>query len=499
MIMETNMLFTAAKLKPLNYKTDCAVVFCHAKSLLPSAAAVDSVLKGTILSLLKSEELGAKAGKSAWLNLPETEHAFKRVLCVSLGEDKESTAISLTDIRKALQGAASALVNSSAKHVAFYPDMNNYSPMVQEQFGQLLAQTLLTESYSYRTTKPSATKACALKKVAVDTSSPKLKQQLDYGAAIASGINEARELGNLPGNICTPSFLAQRAKELAASSAKLKVKILSEAQMEKLGMGSLLSVSRGSDEPAKLIVMEYQGTPAKKTQPHVLVGKGITFDTGGISLKPGAAMDEMKFDMCGAASVFGTMQSLIQLQAEVNVVGIVAAAENMPSGKATKPGDVVTSMSGQTIEILNTDAEGRLVLCDALSYAERYKPASVIDIATLTGACVVALGHHASGLFSNDQDLATALLSSGEQSHDRAWQMPLWEDYQQSLDSNFADMANIGGREAGAITAACFLSRFTKKYKWAHLDIAGAAWVAGKAKGATGRPVALLVHYLMNN
>jgi len=275
--------------------------------------------------------------------------------------------------------------------------------------------------------------------------------------------------------------------------------------MEKLGMGAFLSVSKGSDEEGKMIIMEYRGADkasdkSKKLQNvPVIVGKGITFDTGGISLKPGASMDEMKFDMCGAASVFGVIKTLVEMNAKINVVGVVAAAENMPSGRASKPGDVVTSMSGQTIEILNTDAEGRLVLCDALTYVERYKPSSVVDIATLTGACVIALGSHASGLYANQQELADKLLASGQNAQDKAWQMPLWDEYQKQLDSNFADMANIGGRPAGSVTAACFLSRYTKAYPWAHIDIAGTAWKSGGAKGATGRSVALLVDYLLNN
>jgi len=302
----------------------------------------------------------------------------------------------------------------------------------------------------------------------------------------------------LPGNICTPTYLASEAKRLARGQAALSVKVLEEKQMKELGMGSLLSVSAGSDQPAKLIVMEYAGG-GKKDAPIALVGKGITFDTGGISLKPGAGMDEMKFDMCGAASVLGTMQTLLELKLPINVVGIIAASENMPNGRATKPGDIVTSMSGQTIEILNTDAEGRLVLCDALTYTERFAPKAVIDIATLTGACVIALGSHASGLYSNRDDLAQALLKAGEEANDRAWHMPLWDDYQKQLDSNFADMANIGGREGGSITAACFLSRFAKNFPWAHLDIAGTAWKSGGSKGATGRPVSLLVQYLLNS
>jgi leucyl aminopeptidase len=296
--------------------------------------------------------------------------------------------------------------------------------------------------------------------------------------------------------VCTPGYLAQQARKLAKDNAKLSTEILDEKKMKQLGMGSLLSVSAGSDEPAKLIVMQYKG--GKRGQkPYVLVGKGITFDSGGISLKPGAKMDEMKYDMGGAASVFGTVRAVLAMELPINLVAIVAAAENMPNGRATKPGDVVTSMSGKTIEVLNTDAEGRLVLCDALTYAERFKPQAVIDIATLTGACVVALGSHASGLYSNNEKLAEQLLAAGIESHDRAWRMPLWDDYQKQLDSNFADIANIGGPGGGSVTAACFLARFTENYHWAHLDIAGSAWDS-TPKGATGRPVGLLTRYLMD-
>ncbi|MGB5472943.1 MAG: leucyl aminopeptidase, partial [Gammaproteobacteria bacterium] len=297
--------------------------------------------------------------------------------------------------------------------------------------------------------------------------------------------------------ICTPAYLASQARELAKSSPKLKVSVMEEASMKKHGMGALLSVARGSDEPAKLITLQYSGGKAG-AKPVVLVGKGVTFDSGGISIKPAAAMDEMKFDMCGAASVLGTLRACVEMNLPLNVVGVIPATENLPGGRAIKPGDIVTSMSGQTIEILNTDAEGRLILCDALTYSERFKPDVVIDIATLTGACVIALGGHAAGLLSNDGDLANQLLAAGESAADRAWQLPLWEDYQPQLDSNFADMANIGGREAGTITAACFLSRFTKNYHWAHLDIAGVAWKNGKEKGATGRPVTLLTQFLLD-
>jgi leucyl aminopeptidase len=316
------------------------------------------------------------------------------------------------------------------------------------------------------------------------------------GAAIAAGVTLARELGDLPGNICTPSYLAERARSLAAEHPKLHVEVLEEHDMQELGMGALLSVSRGSREPAKLVVMRYEGGK-KGDKPVVLVGKGLTFDAGGISIKPAAAMDEMKYDMCGGASVLGAVYATLALELRINLVGVVPASENLPDGEANKPGDIVTSMSGQTVEILNTDAEGRLILCDALTYSERFDPAVVIDLATLTGACVVALGKHPAGLFTADEKLALEVLAAGDYAGDRAWRLPLWEDYQSQLDSNFADMANIGGRDAGAITAACFLSRFTKKYPWAHLDIAGIAWRSGKEKGATGRPVALLTQFLL--
>jgi leucyl aminopeptidase len=323
-----------------------------------------------------------------------------------------------------------------------------------------------------------------------------IKLGIKEGQAIAEGMNLTKDLGNLPPNICTPTYLANQAKKIA-KDFKMKSTILSQKQIEQLKMGSFLSVAKGSRLEPKFIIIEHK-KGKKSSKPVVLVGKGITFDSGGISLKPGAAMDEMKYDMCGAATVLGVMKTIGLLNLPLNVVGLIPACENMPDGLAVKPGDIVTSMSGQTIEILNTDAEGRLVLCDALTYAERYKPESVIDIATLTGACVIALGHHASAVFSKSDDLANDLLEAGNKSIDKAWRMPLWDEYQPLLNSNFADIANIGGRAAGSITAACFLSRFTKKYSWAHIDIAGTAWNSGANKGATGRPVSLLCQFLIH-
>jgi leucyl aminopeptidase len=315
------------------------------------------------------------------------------------------------------------------------------------------------------------------------------------GEAIAAGVTLAREFGNRPGNYCTPTWLGQQAKKLAKQFG-LEVDVLDKKDVEKLGMGSFLAVAQGSDEPLRFIVARYDGA-AKTEPPVVLVGKGITFDTGGISLKPGADMDEMKFDMCGAASVLATLATVASLKARINLVCIVPACDNMPSGRAVKPGDVVTSMSGQTIEILNTDAEGRLILCDALTYAERFKPAVVVDVATLTGACVVALGHHHTGLFTPDDQVAAKMLAAGGSALDSCWRMPLDDEYDEALKSNFADMANVGGRPGGAITAAMFLRRYTAKYPWAHLDIAGTAWKSGTHKGATGRPVGLLTHFVL--
>ncbi len=325
----------------------------------------------------------------------------------------------------------------------------------------------------------------------------KCEPAIKYACAIAKGIKLTRDLGNYPSNICTPNYLAEHAIKLAKNRTSLTVNVLEESDMEKLGMGSLLSVSQGSSEPAKLITLEYRA--GKKSQkPVVIIGKGVTFDTGGISIKPSQAMDEMKYDRCGAASVMGTMAAVTELKLPINVVGIIPATENMPSGDATNPGDIFTSMSGQTVEVLNTDAEGRLILCDAITYSKKYNPEVVIDIATLTGACVIALGKHATGLLSNHNPLARELINAGEESGDRVWQLPLWDEYQQQLNSPFADIANIGGREAGTITAACFLSRFAEKLQWAHLDIAGTAWLSGSKKGATGRPVSLLMQYILN-
>ncbi len=481
--------------QPELQRTACAIVGVYSKGPLRGAAkALDKAAGGTLAKLVKRGDLKGDFAQVLLLPLL-TGIAAERVLVVGLGEGQP---VSEADFRKLVQTVLGALVEAKVSEAAWLLEPIEVKDRDGAwQLTQLaLAATLREYRYTETLSKPKP--ALLLQKLQIGAAAGAAgKAAIERGSAIGRGMNLARRLGDLPANICTPSFLAKEAKALARGHGKLSVQILEEKAMRELGMGALLSVTAGTEQPAKLIVFEYKGG-ARSAAPQVLIGKGITFDSGGISIKPGPKMDEMKYDMCGAASVFGTLSAVAELKLPINVIGIVAAAENLPSGSATKPGDVVTSMSGQTIEILNTDAEGRLVLCDALTYAARFKPAAVIDIATLTGACVVALGKHASGLFSNQDDFAAVLLGAGRAIGDRAWQLPLWEDYQKSLDSNFADMANIGGPYGGAITAACFLARYAKQYRWAHLDIAGVAWDEGAAKGATGRPVGLLTQYLLD-
>ena len=483
---------------PDKLRTACLVVGVFDKCRLTEpAAALDKASEGFLSRTLKRGDLIGETGQSLMLyQVPGCR--CERVLMIGLGPEKEWD---LPSYRKAVARVTGILDASHATEaVTCLPALE---PAQVDLYRVLRETVICSEDALYRfdrcKSNPKARRR-PLKKLGLYTGTgrhPKAVQNaIPHGKAIAGGVAMAKDLGNLPGNLCTPDYLANQARALGRRSPNLRVRVLNEQQMGKLGMGALLSVSRGSRQPARLIVMEYQGgKPGGK--PVVIVGKGLTFDAGGISLKPAAAMDEMKYDMCGGASVLGTVAACTELDLPVNLVGIVPASENLPDGDANKPGDIVTSMSGQTIEVLNTDAEGRLILCDALTYAERYKPAAVIDIATLTGACIIALGAHASGLLSNDDALAGEILAAGVRTGDRAWRLPLWDDYQEQLDSNFADMANIGGKGAGTITAACFLSRFTGKFKWAHLDIAGTAWESGSKKGATGRPVQLLTQILL--
>ncbi|MDX1606685.1 MAG: leucyl aminopeptidase [Candidatus Competibacterales bacterium] len=493
------MEFVITSGHPAKQSSDCLVVGVFEERQLSSAAQrLDEASDGRIAELLQRGDLGGKSGQSLLLyDAPGSRSA--RLLLVGCGKPEELDA---RRYRQIIGHAAKALQATGAESAAVYLTTLEVQDRDERWNVRQAAEGLLGAGYRFtRMKSKSSDPADRLQSVTFAVSRRKTQKDAEQAVtearAITAGSALARDLGNLPGNVCTPRYLAGQAEELAKQHKKLKTRILEPDELEKLGAGSLLSVARGSEEPARLIVMEYRNGP-KKQAPVVLVGKGITFDTGGISIKPAAAMDEMKFDMCGAASVFGTVKACAELALPLNLVGIVAAAENMPGGRATKPGDIVTSLSGQTVEILNTDAEGRLVLCDALTYSERYEPDVVIDIATLTGACVIALGNHPHGVFSNDAELAQSLLAAGDEAFDRGWQMPLWEDYQEALDSNFADMANVGGREGGAITAACFLWRFARKLRWAHLDIAGTAWLSGKQKGATGRPVPLLTQFLLD-
>lgn len=476
-------------------KTECLVLAYGPKGLdSPDLQQIDQATEGLIARLIKKGDIKYADGGMQLINEPKGL-AAERLLIFSAGKEtlNEQTCLNT------LSTLASQLTKLPIKSASISLEDIAVTGRERPWLAQQLARKLGEAAYLFNPFKAREKKPVSLGKVSLICPSRQgigpVKQALLLGGAIANGVNRSRELGDLPGNICTPSYLSSQARELAGQYPNLDCKVLSEKQMETLGMGSLLSVTAGTEQPAKMIVLEYKGGKSRG-KPIVLVGKGVTFDSGGISLKPGAGMDEMKYDMCGAASVIGTLSAIAEYKLPLNVTGIIPAVENMPSGTATRPGDVVTSMSGQTIEVLNTDAEGRLILCDALTYAGRYKPSFVIDIATLTGACVMALGSHASGLLSNDDTLAQALESAGQTSGDRVWRLPLWNEYDKQLKSNFADMANIGGREAGTITAACFLGRFTKNYRWAHLDIAGTAWNSGANKGATGRPVPLLVEFL---
>jgi len=493
------MQFTVTTAKAADHKTAVAIVPVYEKAAMGAGAKALDKPGGIISRALKNGDIKGKSGEL--LLLTETgELACDRILLVGCGE---RGSLDRQAFRKALAAAMQWLRSKP------YPDATSYITLEAikgadpERRAAITAEVWHHAAYRFSQMKSKPEDVSpALKSLTVAARDAKTARQMRKGVAqgdaLGQGMSYMRTLGNLPGNVCTPAHLVKEARALARGNKQMSCKVLSEADMKKLGMGSLLSVTAGSVQPAHLIVLEYKGAAASR-KPVVLVGKGITFDTGGISLKPPPTMDEMKYDMSGAASVFGVFKALRELQPKQNVVGIIPTCENMPGGNATKPGDIVTSMSGQTIEVLNTDAEGRLILCDALTYAQKnYEPAALIDIATLTGACVIALGSHHCGLMSNSDALAKKLLAAGQAADDRAWQLPLGDDYERQLESNFADMANIGGREAGTITAGCFLGKFTRDVDWAHLDIAGTAYVGGKTKGSTGRPVPLLFEYILS-
>ncbi len=484
---------------PEKQRTACVIVgIFESRRLSPAAKAIDTVSKKYLSNLIRRGDMDGQKGQYLLLhNVPGM--IADRVLLIGCGKEREIDDRNYCTI---IANSIRALNHTgSLEGVNYLSELNIKGRDHNWKIRQAVqtAEHILYKFVELKSKKKKNRRPLRKITFTVPTRRelPQGEIAMNEGRAIANGIKLTRDLANSPSNICTPSYLAQQATVLAKGHHSLTVNILEEADMKKLGMGSLLSVSQGSNEPAKLITLEYKGSKNSQ-KPIVLVGKGVTFDTGGISIKPAQAMDEMKFDMCGAASVFGTLSAVTELGLPVNVVGVIPTTENMPSGTATKPGDIFTSMSGQTVEVLNTDAEGRLILCDAITYSERFNPAVVIDIATLTGSCVVALGKHATGLLSNHSPLARELLNAGEESGDRTWQLPLWDVYQQQLNSPFADMSNIGGREAGTITAACFLSRFAEKLHWAHLDIAGTAWLSGNNKGATGRPVSLLMQYILN-
>ncbi len=492
------MKITVKACNPDAQKAHCAVIgLTDSRTLSDFTKMVDQAMGGALKKRVASGDVTGKKNQVATLYEP-TGLACDRLVIVGFGKRNK---LSLADYRKVCRRAAEAVRNSGCRNVSLWlPEMEVRQADI-EQTSRHLTEALLDAWYRFDELKSEPGDDKAPQQVTICVSDKrhlnKTKAGVRVGEAVGHGMQAARRLADLPGNICTPAFLASEARKLQRSH-KLKIHVLDDKDMKRLGMGALLSVARGSRQSPRLITMEYSGGK-KSDAPVALVGKGITFDAGGISIKPAAAMDEMKYDMCGAASVFGALIAASELNLPVNVVGVIPSAENLPDGNANKPGDIVKSMSGQTVEVLNTDAEGRLILCDALTYTAQYKPDVVIDIATLTGACVVALGHYASGLMTNNQRLGDQIVQAGERSLDRVWKLPLWDDYQASLDSNFADMANIGGRSAGAITAGCFLSRFTKEFKWAHLDIAGTAWNSGgKDKGATGRVVPLLSQYLID-
>lgn len=483
--------FQSASFDALAGITTDALIVVVAGEALP--VGVDSTIAALVADAIKLGDFEMKAGKTLLLQRPVGVKAPRLLLSAS-------GKTTLKAARSALQAALAQLKGRGAVQAAVaFVGFDALTESLAEQF----VLTAMDSAYVYRQTKPSAPAPGKLAKLVLlgdkaDASAAKVaKAGLARGQAIGAGIELARHCANLPGNVATPTFLGEQTKLLGKSHG-LKVEVLDKKAVEKLGMGSFLSVAQGSDEPLRFIVARYDGA-AKTVAPIVLVGKGITFDSGGISLKPGPGMDEMKFDMGGAASVLGTMRAVAELKPKLNVVMLIAACENMPSGHAVKPGDVVTSMSGQTIENLNTDAEGRLVLCDALTYAERFKPAVVVDVATLTGACVIALGGVRSGMYASDDELAALLTAAGDAALDPCWRMPLDDEYEEGLKSNFADVANVAGREGGSITAAKFLQRFAAKYRWGHLDIAGTAWKGGAAKGGTGRPVGLLTHFVLSH
>ncbi|MEO0421497.1 MAG: leucyl aminopeptidase [Pseudomonadota bacterium] len=466
-------------------------------TLGPATAQLDASLDGAVRRIIDAGDFKGKLGDTFVLS--GLGGSIARVVLTGVGEASELDA---KRYRRALIAGADAAAGTAAEDVTLLNTLEPPAGMSTAEAVRLSVECVAYATYRFTAFKSKGAEAAgalpsACTMLVAEDAVAEGEQGLAVGDAVAAGVALARDLGNMPANACTPTYLAETAQRIAADNPNMTARALDQDEIEELGMGSFLSVTQGSREPPKLIIMEYKGGQ-EGDAPVALVGKGITFDTGGICIKPAPSMDEMKYDMCGAAGVLGTMQSVARLSPASNVVAIVPACENMPDGLATRPGDIVTAMDGQTIEILNTDAEGRLILCDAICYAKRYNPDVIVDVATLTGACVIALGEHYSGLMSNDDALAEALMAAGRSACDVAWRLPMEDDYAEVLKSNFADFANVGGRPGGAITAACFLHKFARDQRWAHLDIAGSAWKGGKAKGGTGRPVSLLMQYILD-
>ncbi|GGZ06569.1 MAG: leucyl aminopeptidase [Shewanella sp.] len=494
------MEFSVKSGSPEKQRSACIVVGVYEPRRLSGIAEqLDKISGGYISNLLRRGDLEGKTGQMLLLHHVDNVLS-ERVLLVGCGKERE------LDERQYKQIIAKTIntlnETGSMEAVCFLTELHVKGRDTYWKVRQAV-ETTNAALYSFDALKSRKGEARRpLRKLVFNVPTRREltvgERAITHGLGVSAGIELCRNVANMPPNICNAAYLASQAKQLAEVHHNLKVSTIGEEQMAQLGMNAYLAVGRGSANESIMTIMEYRGAVDNTAKPVVLVGKGLTFDSGGISLKPGEAMDEMKYDMGGAAGVLGTMKAICELQLPINVIGVLAGCENMPSGNAYRPGDILTTMSGQTVEVLNTDAEGRLVLCDALTYVERFDPELVIDTATLTGACVIALGKHASGLFSSHNPLAHEILNAGEQAGDRAWRLPLWDEYQEQLDSPFADMANIGGRPAGSITAACFLSRFTKKYNWAHLDIAGTAWTSGANKGATGRPVPMLTQFIIN-
>ncbi|MCW8107472.1 leucyl aminopeptidase [Alteromonas ponticola] len=493
------MEFSVKSGSPEKQRSACIVVgVFEPRRLTAVAEQLDEISEGYISNLLRRGDLEGKAGQMLLLHhVPNV--LSERVLLVGCGKERE------LDERQYKQIIARTIKTlnetGSMEAVCFLTELHVKGRDTYWKVRQAVeaTQDSLYTFLQLKTKKGEPRRP--LRKIVFNVPTRREltvgERAVEHGLAIAAGAKVTKDVANMPPNICNPGYLWEQAQELASNYSSISAEVVDEAKMNELGMQAYLAVGRGSHNESMMSIIHHQGGAANQA-PIVLVGKGLTFDSGGISIKPGEAMDEMKYDMGGAASVLGVMHTVAELNLPINVIGVLAGCENMPDGNAYRPGDILTTMSGQTVEVLNTDAEGRLVLCDALTYVERYEPELVIDVATLTGACVIALGAHATGLMSQHNPLAHELLNASEQSSDRAWRLPLWDEYQSQLDSPFADMTNLGGRPAGSITAGCFLSRFTKKYNWAHLDIAGTAWRGGKHKGATGRPVPMLSQFLMN-